>query len=753
MIAAALLRHRWPAFAGTLLTLALGVALIAGTLLVYSSAKPQMPQRYAHTPLFVRTAAAPWDAHALSELTARLSAVDGVSEVIPERSFYAQVFQDGHPVGKPDKRDPQGHSWSTAKLAPYPVADGRAPQADDEVVLSRAYAFPVGSAVTLLTASGLSAYHVVGVIDGPGIYVSDRAAQRFAPGVSLVGVQARPGTVLSVDGATVLRGDARRELESQSDSHVRWIGAQLLVAMVMLAGFAAVFVVASTFAFAVHQRRGDFALLRAIGATPRQIRRTVYACAAGVGLAGALIGVVLGAVAAPLLGGVLVAVGFEPPGFSVSPSPAVLAVSYVVGVLVALLGAGSAARRTAWISPLAALRTAAVDRRPMTRSRWIWGVAAIAVGVCFAVLVAGADGEDIMRWAMLSAIALVVGLCLLSPVVVPPLVRLVPGLLVRSSALTAVRRTASTAAPVLVTVGFAALILGQVATISEAYKGGGPSAPRAAVVVAPSGTAGLSAAVLAALPPSAVSVTPTTVYLAGVATDAVGLSSASGVCVSTGLSAGSSVSLTFADGTTVTLPVSSVSADLPAPIVLPLSVVRTHDPSALAAAAYVDGHSVDDVRARVAGLGATAVAGADYESLESAYENRLVRVFVAVLLGISLGYTGLAIVNTLAMATADRLGDFAVLRRTGASRRQVVRMVGLEAALVVVLGTLLGLLVSIPALLGVRAGIADSLGRPVDLVIPWAPLAGVVGACLAFAVLAATVPTSVALRRNVLPGW
>lgn len=748
MMAVAFVRHRWPAFVGTFLALALGVALIASTLLVYASAKPQIPRRYAHTELFVRTAGAPWTANALSDLTTRLSAVDGVEEVIAERTFYAQILRDGEPVGRPDKRDPQGHSWSTARLAPYPVVDGRAPAADDELVLGRTYAFPVGSTATLLTASGLSAYHVVGLIDGPGIYLSDRAARRFAPGVSLVGVRAKPGTVVSVPNATVLSGQQRRELESDSDSHVRWIGTQLLVAMVALALFAAVFVVASTFAFAVHQRRRDFALLRAIGATPRQIRRTVYAGALGLSVVAAAAGVALGAVVAPVLGSVLVSAGFEPPGFGVTFAPGVLAVSFVVGVAVAVLGAGSAARRSSRISPLSALRTAAVERRPMTRARWIWGGLCLAFGTGWAILAASADGEDIMLDAMLGAFGFVVGLTLTAPVVVPVLARLIPGLLIRESARTAVRRTASTAAPVLVTVGFAALVLGQAATIADAYKGGGPAAFRSPAVVAPAGTPGLSDAVLSMLPAATVSVTPTRLFIAGAPVDAVGLSTASTVSVSSAFGRVASLSMTFADGVTLSLPVATVADSLPAPVVLPRSLVRAHDPSALATAAYVDGVSVSSLRTRLAGLGATAVAGEDYESYESAQENRLVRVFVAVLLGLALSYTGLAIVNTVAMSVADRREDFAVLRRSGASVGQVLRMAAGEASFVVVLGALLGLAVAVPALFGVRAGISSALGTPVALLFPWGSVGLAVLVCLVLAVAAAVLPTWLALRRG-----
>ncbi|MGY0235731.1 FtsX-like permease family protein [Longispora urticae] len=785
----ATIRQRWVSFVGTFVTLALGVALVASTLLVYLSATPAVPERLAGTAVYVQDGTTPWSPDQLRDLTARLAAVPGVTAVVPDRAFYAQLVLDGRPVGRPDPRDPQGHGWSAAGLAPYPVLDGRAPERDGELVVGRSAGVAPGAAVTVLTAAGPASYTVTGTIDGPGLYVADTVAARLAGRVPLLGVRTShvdlPAITAAVAGAgTVLSGDGRSALEDDAVSGTREIGEQVLVAMVLLAVFSTVFVVASTFAFATNQRRREFGLLRAVGATPRQIRRAVYGEALGVGALAAAVGVLVGALVAPPLGAVLVDVGFEPPGFVTRVPAWPLAVAYVVGLAVAVLGAGSAARRAGAVGPVEALREATVDTRPMTRARWLCGGAATVLGAVLAVATPAAENEDLMLLSMLAAMALMVAMTLLAPVVIPPVVRALTwplgrlagaiGTLARESSLTAVRRTASIAAPVIVTVGFAALILGQVATVSSAYRSRGTAAVAHESVVRPEGTPGLSDAVLAALPAGrSTAYTPTEVYLAGRSRVAAGVDPAAfrpavGAGSLAGFGApdtvvvvggpdearpgvGDRLPVTFADGRTVTLRVVAVldSSD-EAELFVPRATVRAHDPSALTPLAYVDGVPLADLRATVAGLGATAVRGVDYESDSSARDDVLVRIFVLALIGLSVGYTGIAVANTLVMATAGRRRDFAVLRLSGGTVGQVLRSVAAESAMVVGIGAALGMAVAVAALLGVRSGLAQALGAPVPLLVPWGTVGAVVAGCLALAVGASVLPARLALRRRAV---
>ncbi|MFF0372678.1 hypothetical protein [Micromonospora sp. NPDC005087] len=69
------------------------------------------------------------------------------------------------------------------------------------------------------------------------------------------------------------------------------------------------------------------------------------------------------------------------------------------------------------------------------------------------------------------------------------------------------------------------------------------------------------------------------------------------------------------------------------------------------------------------------------------------------------------------MAAAGRAADLRLVRLAGATRRQVVRLVAAESALVVLIGAVLGGSVAFAGLLSIRAGLAEQVGAPVDLVV------------------------------------
>lgn len=765
-----LLRGRWTGLTGTFVALCLGAAVLTASALLLTSAGPRVPARYAGAPLLVHTPGVPGDDNAFAEnrpwspetveaLVRALTPVPGVAAAVPDRAFYAQAVVRGRPAGAHEAR-----GWSTAALAPHRLVAGGPPVRTGEVVLDRALGLAPGSPVTLLTARGPAPYTVSGLTDGPGPYVSDGEAARLGGGVRVIGLLTRPGAdpaavraavrraVLGVVGGSgrVLAGPDRAAAEPAADARTRWIGMQVLTAMALLGGFVSVFVVASTFAFRVTQRRREFGLLRAVGATPRQVRLIVYGEALAVGVVAAAAGALLGAAVAPAVGGVLVAAGFEPESFGVRFTPLPVAAAVVAGITAGLLGAWSASGRAARVRPLEALRDHAAGGTPMTRVRWIAGVVSVGGGLALAVA-SGSAGEDaLVNDVLLAAMALIAGLTLLAPVVFPPLVRgfswpisrPAVGMLAGRSAMTAVRRTAATAAPVLLTVGFTVLVTGMVRTTAAAYTAERAASTSAAAVLVPDGAPGLSdAALAAASAPGAITAPlPTTVYGdrplsalgdGGLAGDEAAVSE--WVARDHGWRTGDVVPLTFEDGSTVRLRIAAVPSGAPAEVLVSRDTVRAHDPSALTPEAYVS---------RPAGMvfpGARTVSVADRAAGDQAEEDRLVWLFTLLLVGVSAGYSGLAIVNTQVMAASARAREFAVLRLSGATRRQVTAAAAVEAALVTGIGAVLGLTVAVPALLGMRAGLAQKSGAAVPLVVPWPTVAAVVAACLVLAAGASTV--------------
>ena len=381
MLATATVRTQWPAFVGTFLALSLGVALIATTLLVLVGAQPRVPHRYAAAPVVVASAMAdgrPWAGETADLLARRLGELESVELAIPDRSYYAQLIVAGRATGDPTE-DREGHAWSMAQLAGDPLVAGRGPQRDGEVALAASAGPGVGDRVSVLTGAGRLEATVTGLVAGPGIYVADASAARLAGGVRVIGLVTRPGTnpgavgtaaqsIVGGDGRA-LTGSRRSELESPRDQRIRADAGSILATMTSVAVFVAVFVVASTFAFGVAQRRREFGLLRAVGATPGQIRRTVYAEALMVGFLASATGAALGAVLIHPFTGLLVRARLLPPGPSVSVPVWVLAVAASVGVFVALAGVWSASRRAGKVRPLEALREAAVEKRTMTVGR------------------------------------------------------------------------------------------------------------------------------------------------------------------------------------------------------------------------------------------------------------------------------------------------------------------------------------------------------------------------------------------------
>ncbi|MCX4908986.1 ABC transporter permease [Streptomyces sp. NBC_00878] len=803
------LRTRWVTFVGSFVALSLGVALIAvmGLALASSLDAPgRGPERFAAAPVVVKgqdTLEVPTSIGDRTEKLAQPRAVPDealaklrdLGTVAEDRSF--AVRAEGGPA------DLVGHPWSTAAFAPYELDAGRAPEAADEVVVSGDWARP-GTGVR----TGVGTVRVVGTVAGPGFenavfYTDVRAAELSPRSVQLV-VDADAAAVREAvrgsEGVQVLTGDARRYADADPDRD-----SEALTAMNAMfgtaggvTGFVSVFVVASTFAFAVAQRRREFGLLRTAGATPGQIRRMVVREALVVGVLASAAGCVLGSYGAPKLAEWAVGESLAPRWFSIGDYIWPYHMAFWTGLLVALCGVLAASWRAGRTGPTEALREASVDTRPMTWGRRLFGVALlITAAVTLALALVTNPGDLLQRKTYVSRpMLLITAVALLAPVLVRPLARLIAwlpaqlpgagGMLVRENAAAGVRRTAAVAAPVLVMVALAGSLLGATATLDEAKATEVREQTAADFVVAPAGDAGfdeatvqrlraVSGAEVSASSSSAVYVLEDGVALVRSDARAVEpepLAATARLPLAAGKvsdldddsiivneewkkhTVGERVDVWTGDGTRKSLKIAAVMT------------TGTGDNGVYVTPRNAPEAPVDRVDVRLAdGADAGAVTAGLRQAVRASRgdvltkdawvramhpeTNRTTRMGFFLVLGIALLYTGISLANTMVMATSDRVRELAVLRLAGATRWQVVRLVGAEALMVVMVGGLLGALVAGLNLVGMWSALG-LLSVWTSIEIPWATLAAAMGACAVLAVVSAVAPAGLSLRRRAV---
>jgi putative ABC transport system permease protein len=449
------------------------------------------------------------------------------------------------------------------------------------------------------------------------------------------------------------------------------------------------------------------------------------------------------------------------------------------------------------VRPVEALREAAVDRHAMTLSRALVGVAAFGGSVPMLVVLAHTRSADGSALIMVVAMLLIVGFAMFAPLLIPPLIWLftaplsrlsgATGMLARRNAIAAVRRTAATAAPILVTVGIAGSTLAGFATLTGTESDAAHSRITAPAVVVPAGgQEGLSDPAVAAVRAApgvtaAVPVANTDVYLRGgdeaedyeaeylpgpelarvldlpvTAGSLADLTGTGTVAVPAGTARlGQTIALWLDDSVQVRLRVVAVLAnqiDISATFLLPWELRAGHTARPLADTVYVGLSGTAD-RAAVARAAATGggalLPTADYLSTVDKEQNRLNDAAMTAVLGLALIYTIISIANTLVMATGERGRELATLRLTGATPRQIRRMIGLESVLVAAIGILLGAVVTAVTLLGMRGGLAP-VAPAVRVVVPWRTVGAIAGVCAVVAVLASLIPAAVALRRPAI---
>ncbi|WP_250288540.1 ABC transporter permease [Streptomyces atroolivaceus] len=807
------MRTRWVTFIGSFVALALGVGLIAMTGLALAATfdTPERgPERFAVAPVVVAPSDTLRVATPVGERTARLAdprpvpqrlaaGLSALGRTAEDRTFPVRLAGKGA----------VGHPWAVAAATPYRVISGRAPAEAGEIVVTAGGGSGLRTGDRVRTATpgggaGTETRTVVGTVADAGfekaVFFSDAEAARIHPAVDAVAVHADADAVRRLTqafpGMSVLTGDDRRRADPGPDRDSEALTAvnALLGTAAGITGFVSVFVVASTFSFAVAQRRREFGLLRTAGATPGQVRRTVVVEALVIGVLASTAGCLLGEAATPVLAGLLVDEGFAPAWFAVGDATWPLHTAFWTGLGVALAGVAVSSHRAGRIRPVEALRDASVDAGGMPPGRLLTGAAVLLTGLGLLGWALVTDPGDVLKRKtyILQPMWIIAGCALLAPLLVRPLTRLLTwlparlpgatGLLARQNASTGIRRTAAVAAPVLITVALAGSLLGTVATIDEARAteaaavsradhvagGDGPLDPRfvqrvrsvpgvvtsasrsTGVTVLEEGTALITSEARAA-DPAGLAATARLPLVAG----RIGDLDDDSIIVNEEWetrTVGQRVSVWLGDGRKVSLRIAAVMR------------TGTGSNGVYVTPANAAGAAIDriDVRLREGG-DPSAVralleeAGRDTgtpvmtrDAWVTAHHPRTggnTRAGLLLILGIALLYTGIALANTMVMATSDRVRDLAVLRLTGATKAQVLRLVTVEALMVVAVGTVMGGAVAGLNLLGVK-GALELLSVSSPVVVPWTAAGGVAAACAVAATVSAVLPALAAMRTR-----
>jgi putative ABC transport system permease protein len=538
------------------------------------------------------------------------------------------------------------------------------------------------------------------------------------------------------------------------------------------------------------------ALLRALGASNRQVTRSVLLEATVVGLISSVAGVVAGIGVAKLLKVLLAAFGFDIPAGPVVVTMGTIVLCLAIGTIVTLVSAVIPARRAGRIPPIAAMRAVAIDRAASSRRRMVVGSAILAVGV--GSLVAGLSGGTIALVG-LGALVTFIAVAVLAPVLARPAARIigapmarfsgVSGTLGRENAMRTPKRTASTAAALMIGVALVGFIM-TFAASAKASINGSIDRDFHGDYVLDTGTYGIGgvshtlATDLAARPEfSAVTASRvTTAAVNGEVTDlnsfdaatvtsifdiepqqgdianlgADGIAIEDGYATEHGLTLGSKVPVTFAEGAT-TLTVEAIFGDetWTGSTFVDHAVLNSFGIDPLDAKVYVrDSPSVDAATARtVLEQAATTYPSvevmdhSEFKASKAGDINTILNLIYA-LLGLAIVIALIGITNTLALSIFERTRELGLLRAIGMTRSQLRATVRWESMIIALFGTVLGLSVGLFFGWSMVHAMADQGFK--SFVVPTGSLVIVAAIAAIAGVAAAVLPARRAARLDVL---
>ncbi|MFC8364493.1 ABC transporter permease [Streptomyces griseorubiginosus] len=753
----------------------------------------------------------------------RSAKVPGAADAIGVVSgFTAIADKDGKLIGGGFQS--QGGNYYGAEDPRYPLAEGKAPHGANQVAIDSETAkragYKVGDTVRLSVDGPVLEPVITGIFttdDGnvaaggslalydtataqklfgkPGTY--DEIDVKAAPGTSQTALKAALDKALPADRVETTTGkelaDNQAELISSSMSGLK----QGLLVFAGIALFVGTFIIANTFTMLVAQRTKELALLRAVGASRRQVTRSVLIEAFVVGLVAAVTGLVAGIGIGAGLRSLMGTLGATVPDGPLIITPGTVGAALAVGVLVTMLAAWLPGRRAAKIPPVAAMSS--LHAKATTKSlvlRNTLGALFSGAGVAVILAATTMDGSDGQAPMGLGAVLLIIGVFILTPLLSRPLIAAaaplmrvfgISGKLARQNSVRNPRRTAATASALMIGLTLITGMTVMAGSLQRSIDKMATAAVKADYVVSMANGNELSPDVekklakvegvteVSPLRNAASRIDGETEYLTGVNGSAIGKLTdltvddgsfkVGGTQVvvdkdrakSFGWRAGSTFTVHYEDGKAQRLTVAGVyeGNELISGIMLDTATLSPHlsDASDMQVMLKTSDGTSDATKDRLEkALGSNpAIKVQDKKDLSDSIAQMFTLMLNMLygLLAMAVLVAVLGVINTLAMSVFERSQEIGMLRAIGLDRKGIKRMVRLESLVISLFGGVLG--IGLGVFFGWAAG--ELLGAKMatyELVLPWARMAVFLLLAATVGILAALWPARRAARMNML---
>jgi putative ABC transport system permease protein len=820
---------------GTASSVLIGIAFLAGTLVFTDTIKRSFDDAftevYEKTDAYVRSAdsidtgfGGTVRGRIPDSTVADVMAVPGVSEAVGYTEGFARIIDaDGDPIGVENGAPQFGQSAIESEDSPWIVKDGRLPTAADEVAIDAASfddgSFALGDQVTIVSQGGTREFTLTGTVRfGSVDSVGGATFALFTLPTAQEFVTTSPGEIDAVlvsgdgsvsddelaasltaalpDGVEALTG---AEITDESIDAIEEGLSFFNILLIVFAGialFVGAFIIYNTFSITVAQRQQESAVLRAVGASRRQVLGVLLIEAAVVGLIASILGFVGGLGMAVLLekGLNLLGIGIPAGGLVVGVRTAV--VSLVVGLTISIAAALLPALRGSRVPPVAAMREVNLDRSAMSTARLVSGL--LVTGLAIVLIVVGLTGTPILL--ALGAPLVFIGVFVLGPILARPVAGLlgrpveatrgITGRLARANATRNPRRTARTAAALMVGVALVAGITVLAASVKASIRtiiaeqftgdyvvsttsfgfGGIPPevADRLNELPEVESAAGIQVgyAAIDGTDQAMSVVDPQTtigVFDLEFVTGDIGDLTVDGVLVSTGraesagLSVGDPYEITMLDGVTRTLTVQGIyeKDELAGPVSVHEDLYEQSGADQYDFSVFVtraEGVAASDADAAIAAV-VDDYANADLQTRDEYVDSQVAQIDQLVnlmygLLALAVVIAVLGIANTLSLSVYERTRELGLLRAVGASRRQVRGTVRWESIITALLGAVQGLVIGVLFGYAVIVALRDEGLESFSL--PVVGLIAVVLVALVAGVVAAIKPARRAARLDIL---